>query len=135
MSERNVIKAIKGIAWKGYEINQRKAIQITLGEHQMRYIPDVTLKVGGEPHIIIEVEGADKVRKVLIAEIVLAGLAGTKHFIGIAKDRRTADYIKRYGIILTSKIKEIEGMKVSSVFVGSDEEVSWLYDLLKTPRK
>ena len=133
MSEKNVIRAIKGVAWQGYKIRQRKAIPITLGEQQMRYIPDVTLEVEGKPHIIIEVEGLDKVRKVLSAEIVLSGLAGARHFIGIAKDRRTADYIRRYGTILTGRVKEIEGMKVSSVFVGNKEEVDWLYNLLKTP--
>ena len=135
MSEKNVIKGVKGAAWKGYDIDVRKSISITFEQHQMRYIPDIALKTRGKPHIIIEVEGADKIRKVLSAEIVLAGLAGAKHFIGIAKDRRTADYIERYGTILTGRIKEIEGMKVSSVFVGNEEEVSWLYNLLKTPPK
>lgn len=135
MSEKNVIKAIKGVAWEGYKVRQGKAIPITFGEQQMRYIPDVTLEVGGKPYIIIEVEGLDKVRKELSAEIVLAGLAGAKHFIGIAKDRRTADYIERYGTILTGRVKEIQGMKVSSVFVGNEEEVSWLYNLLRTPQK
>ena len=108
MSEENIIKAIKEVAWKGYALLQRKAISIVHGGEQMRYIPDVTLEVRGKPHIIIEIEGADKIRKVLTAEIVLAGLVGAKHFIGIAMDRRTADYIKRYGSILTGKIKEIQ---------------------------
>lgn len=127
ISEAELINNIKTVAEsEGYYVDVRKNIIITSREYTMRYEPDLALKrsiSSHTPDIIIQVEGVDKARKVLMAEIVLAGLVGAKHFIPIARDRLTAEYVKRYGSILTDKIEEIKGMKVSPIFESNKKEL------------
>lgn len=98
---------------KGYRILDNKRIPLS-SNPKISYQPDFLL-IGEKGYVVVEIELTTDMRKMIVGDIVRAGLIGATYFVGVVCNNSSKKAVKTYGEFLTKRIKEIGAMKVFSI--------------------
>jgi hypothetical protein len=94
------------------------------------YQPDFVL-LKKSSLIVIEIELSTDAIKSVVGDIVRAGMIGAGTFIGVMKDLKKSETVRKYGEIFTGRISEISGMNVFGLSVVDKNFSNALSDILQ----
>ena len=106
---------------KGYRILDNKRTFLS-SKPKISYQPDFLL-IGKKGYVVVEIELTTDARKMIVGDMVRAGLIGATYFIGIVSTKDSKKAVETYGEFLTKRIKEIGGMKVFSILLEEKDHL------------
>lgn len=114
ISTKQVEKIVRKVGLnKGYRIIENRRILLST-KPKIFYQPDFAF-LSEKGFVVIEIELTTDIRKMLVGDLIRAGLIKATHFIGIASTKSAKRAIENYGEFLTKRIKEMSYMKVFSI--------------------